>query len=76
MIQRVSEVYFLFTQFARVGSVFKRGEVFGRGVREVGFLFLEGEMAEGVLEGSMDDGDVYGVGFSPLNEVFSDLFHD
>ena len=39
-------------------------------------MFLEGEMAKRVLECSGDDGNVYGIGFTPLNEMFFDFFHD
>ena len=39
-------------------------------------MFLEGEVAEGVLKGARGEGDVYGIGFSPLDEVFFDFFHD
>ena len=66
----------LFAEFAGGGAVFEGGEVFGGGVGEVSFLFLEGEMAEGILEWSGDKRDVYGVGFAPFDEMFFDFFHD
>jgi hypothetical protein len=28
------------------------------------------------LEGARDEGDVYGVGFTPFDEMFFDFFHD
>jgi len=65
-----------FAEFAGGGAVFECGEVFGGGIGEVGVLFLEGEMAEGVLEWFGDKGDVYGVGFAPFDEMFFDFFHD